>query len=200
MTKFQSVALAALVSVFVLIFVGAIVRVTGAGLGCPDWPTCWGCLIPPWKKEQVDFSTDRFREDSGPRRSGLGATRSRSPRNRSCGQFQPGAHLDRVCEPPVHAAGRPVHAGHLHRAIASRSGSGGRGGGGGLRGAGAWCCVNAWLGAQDRLQRTEAGGDHACTWRLAMLLMVPAGIHRLAGLRAALAAAVSAGLATGPGW
>ena len=55
MTLFQKLAGAALVSVLVLIFVGAIVRVTGAGLGCPDWPTCWGCLIPPWKVEQVDL-------------------------------------------------------------------------------------------------------------------------------------------------
>ncbi len=53
--RFQKIAAAALVSVLVLIFVGAIVRVSGAGLGCPDWPTCWGCLIPPWKVEQVDL-------------------------------------------------------------------------------------------------------------------------------------------------
>ncbi|MBU6327966.1 MAG: COX15/CtaA family protein, partial [Verrucomicrobia bacterium] len=53
---FQRCALAALVSVIVLIFVGAIVRVTGAGMGCPDWPTCWGCWVPPSKVGDVDFS------------------------------------------------------------------------------------------------------------------------------------------------
>ncbi len=55
MERFQKLALAALASILLLIFVGAIVRATGAGLGCPDWPTCWGRLIPPWKVEQINF-------------------------------------------------------------------------------------------------------------------------------------------------
>ena len=49
-------AFIALVSLIVLIFVGAIVRATGSGLGCPDWPTCWGCLVPPTSAEQIDVS------------------------------------------------------------------------------------------------------------------------------------------------
>lgn len=64
MERFQKLAFAALVSVLLLIFVGAIVRATGAGLGCPDWPTCWGSLVPPWKVEQIDFENldlDKFR-------------------------------------------------------------------------------------------------------------------------------------------
>lgn len=65
MAPFQKLAVAALLSVLFLVFVGAIVRVTGAGMGCPDWPTCWGCLVPPTSVDDVDFSKlpiERFRK------------------------------------------------------------------------------------------------------------------------------------------
>lgn len=55
----------ALLSLIFLVLAGATVRVTGSGLGCPDWPTCWGCLIPPTSVDQIDvekLDLDKFKK------------------------------------------------------------------------------------------------------------------------------------------
>lgn len=50
---FPVLAIATAALTFSLVILGAVVRVTGSGMGCPDWPLCYGQWLPPWEMAAI---------------------------------------------------------------------------------------------------------------------------------------------------
>jgi heme a synthase len=51
--RYAQVAFVSLIALALIVMTGAAVRLTGSGLGCPDWPRCYGRVVAPLEYHAV---------------------------------------------------------------------------------------------------------------------------------------------------
>src|SRR2546423_3092687 len=52
-SAYARVSLVALAALALIVLTGAAVRLTGSGLGCPDWPKCYGQVVAPLETHAI---------------------------------------------------------------------------------------------------------------------------------------------------